>query len=98
MEKLKNHDKKVRLFITDIGNDLLIEIEDAGPGIEDQQMSHIFRKGFSTKEGGNRGLGLSRVTELVGEMHGSIAIEKGEFGGALFIVAIPKEGVMFDEN
>jgi two-component system CitB family sensor kinase len=97
MEKHNNHDKKVRLFITDIGNDLLIEIEDAGPGIEDHQMSNIFRKGFSTKEGENRGLGLSRVTELVVEMHGSIAIEQGEFGGALFIVAIPKEGVMFDE-
>lgn len=97
MEKHNNQDKKVRLFITDIGNDLLIEIEDAGPGIEVHQMSNIFRKGFSTKEGENRGLGLSRVTELVVEMHGSIAIEQGEFGGALFIVAIPKEGVMFDE-
>jgi two-component system CitB family sensor kinase len=98
MEKLPNNDRKIRLFITDLGDDLLIEVEDTGPGIDDHLISHIFQKGFSTKNGENRGLGLTRVNELVKEMNGSIAIEKGEFGGALFIVAIPKEGDMSHEN
>jgi hypothetical protein len=31
-------------------------------------------------------------------MDGSIAIEKGDLGGALFILAIPKEGEMIHEN
>jgi two-component system CitB family sensor kinase len=98
MEKLPYDDRKVRLFITDLGEDVLIEVEDTGPGIDDKLISFIFQKGFSTKDGGNRGLGLSRVHEVVKELDGSIAIEKGEFGGALFIVAIPKEGEMYDEN
>jgi two-component system CitB family sensor kinase len=98
MEKLPNNDRKIRLFITDLGDDLLFEVEDTGPGINDHLISHIFQKGFSTKNGENRGLGLSRVNELVKEMNGSITIEKGEFGGALFIVAIPKEGDMPHEN
>ncbi|MFC0271069.1 ATP-binding protein [Metabacillus herbersteinensis] len=90
-EKQVSTIKWVRLFITDLGNDVLIEVEDSGDGIEDGLLAVIFERGFSTKEGGNRGLGLSRVKELVTELEGSIAIEKGESNGALFIVAIPKE-------
>lgn len=85
--------KKVRLFITDIGNDLLIEVEDSGPGIEDHMISDIFSRGFSTKEGGNRGYGLARVKELVEDINGTLAIERGDWEGALFIIAIPKERV-----
>ncbi|EKN67897.1 sensor histidine kinase [Schinkia azotoformans] len=83
--------KKVRLFITDIGDDLLIEVEDSGPGIEDYMISSIFKRGFSTKEGGNRGYGLARVKELVEDLNGTLAIERGDWEGALFIIAIPKE-------
>ena len=83
--------KKVRLFITDIGDDLLIEVEDSGPGIEDHMISSIFNRGFSTKEGGNRGYGLARVKELVEDLNGTLAIERGDWEGALFIIAIPKE-------
>lgn len=85
--------KKVRLFITDIGNDLLIEVEDSGPGIEDHMIAEIFNRGFSTKEGGNRGYGLARVKELVEDINGTLAIERGDWEGALFIIAIPKERV-----
>lgn len=90
MEKQLSDIKWVRLFITDLGNDVLIEVEDSGNGIQDDLLSLLFDRGFSTKEGGNRGLGLFRVKELVNELEGSIAIENGELGGALFIVAIPK--------
>lgn len=83
--------KKVRLFITDIGNDLLIEVEDSGPGIEDDMISRIFTRGFSLKAGGNRGYGLAKVKELVEDINGTIAIERGDWEGALFIIAIPKE-------
>lgn len=91
VEKKDANEKKVRMFITDIGDDLLIEVEDSGAGIDDQLISSIFKRGFSTKEDGNRGFGLARVQELVEELNGTIAIEKGDWEGALFIVAIPKE-------
>lgn len=83
--------RRVRLFVTDLGDDLLFEVEDSGPGVSDELMNHIFRRGFTTKEGEKRGLGLARIKELVDELDGTIAIEKGDEGGALFIVAIPKE-------
>jgi two-component system CitB family sensor kinase len=87
----KEKEKVVKLFFTDIGDDLIIEIEDTGPGIDDSLFPHIFKKGYSTKQGEDRGFGLARVKELVNELNGEISLEKGDLGGALFIVAIPKE-------
>lgn len=87
-----SEEKQVRLFVTDVGEEIVIEIEDSGLGIEDAIVSYIFNRGFSTKKGEKRGYGLAKVRELVEELQGSIAIEKGDLGGALFIVALPKEG------
>ncbi|NSL52494.1 ATP-binding protein [Calidifontibacillus erzurumensis] len=91
VEKNKPGNKKVRLFITDYGDDVLIEVEDSGTGIADHLMPNIFKRGFSTKQGGNRGYGLAQVKKLVDELNGTVAIEKGDLDGALFIIAIPKE-------
>lgn len=85
------HNKKVRLFVTDIGDDLLIEVEDSGLGVSDELLPLLFQRGFTTKAGEKRGYGLAKIKELVDELGGDIAIEEGDLGGALFIVAIPKE-------
>ncbi|KEK23339.1 ATP-binding protein [Bacillus gaemokensis] len=87
---LENH-REVRLFVTDIGEEIIIEIEDTGLGVEDTVITYIFNRGFSTKLGDKRGYGLAKVKELVEDLNGSITIEKGDLGGALFIVALPKE-------
>ncbi len=91
IEKNEENDKTVRMFVTDIGEEIVIEVEDSGQGIHDEIITSIFYKGFSTKEGGERGYGLAKVKELVEDLNGSIAIEKGDLGGALFIIALPKE-------
>ena len=68
------------------------EVEDSGQGIHDEIITSIFYKGFSTKRRRKRGYGLAKeVKELVEDLNGSIAIEKGDLGGALFIIALPKE-------
>ncbi|MDM5187028.1 sensor histidine kinase [Bacillus sp. DX4.1] len=90
-ENNHENEKRVRLFVTDMGEEIVIEIEDSGLGVDDTLIAYIFNRGFSTKEGEKRGYGLAKVNELVEELHGSIAIEKGDLGGALFIVALPKE-------
>ncbi|MGF9964756.1 ATP-binding protein [Bacillus rhizoplanae] len=91
VERNEENEKIINLFVTDIGDEIIIEVEDSGPGIDDKIVAHIFHKGFSTKEGEKRGYGLAKVKELVDELHGNITIEKGDLGGALFIVALPKE-------
>ncbi|WP_179863212.1 ATP-binding protein [Bacillus pseudomycoides] len=91
VEYNQGYEKQVRMFVTDIGEEIVIEVEDSGLGIDDEVITCIFDKGFSTKEGEKRGYGLAKVKELVEDLNGSIALEKGELGGALFIVALPKE-------
>ncbi|RAN87401.1 histidine kinase [Bacillus sp. SRB_28] len=91
IERNHEHNKKVRMFVTDIGEEILIEVEDSGQGVHDEIITSIFYKGFSTKAGEKRGYGLAKVKELVEDLNGSIAIEKGDLGGALFIIALPKE-------
>ncbi len=91
VEYNQGYEKQVRMFVTDIGEEIVIEVEDSGLGIDDEVITCIFDKGFSTKEGEKRGYGLAKVKELVEDLNGSMALEKGELGGALFIVALPKE-------
>lgn len=89
VEKNDEENKKVRLFVMNMGSELIIEVEDSGSGVNDQLASQIFVKGFSTKKGLKRGNGLAFVKDLVEEMGGSIAFENGDLNGVVFIVAIP---------
>lgn len=82
---------RVKVFLTDLGHDLIFEIEDSGEGVLEQNSDKIFQDGFSTKAGNHRGIGLALVKQAVKELGGSITIEQGEYGGACFIVAIPKQ-------
>ncbi|MBM6617075.1 ATP-binding protein [Bacillus suaedaesalsae] len=92
VEKLPNEEKKVRVYISDVGEQLLFEVEDSGKGIDDEIVSEIFRKGFSTKDGEDRGFGLDKVKSLLEERNGYITVENGDLGGALFVVSIPLKG------
>nr|WP_089971236.1 sensor histidine kinase [Lihuaxuella thermophila] len=86
--------RKVRLFVSDLGDSLWFEVEDAGPGVPDDIIPAIFERGFSTKKapsGERRGFGLAKVKELVSELGGRITIDTGEWGGAVFAVSLPKE-------
>lgn len=91
--KLPEKERRVRLFVTDIGDDILIEVEDSGPGIAEEELNRIFELGYSTKESSeeSRGYGLARVAELVRHLGGAVTVERGDLGGALFIVALPRE-------
>ena len=39
-----------------------------------------------------------KVAENVKDLGGSITLEKGDLGGALFIISIPKGGFSYDES
>ncbi|GAB3062177.1 ATP-binding protein [Virgibacillus ainsalahensis] len=88
----RNGDQKISVFFTDIGNDIVVEVEDSGPGIAPEDAPFIFVQGFSTKESGSRGTGLALSRHLVLEAGGEIVLEEGELGGACFVMIIPKEG------
>lgn len=83
-------DRYVKLFLTDLGDDLIIECEDRGIGIPEETSLRVFEKGFSTKEGEHRGIGLALVHHAVGKLNGFITFHKNPEGGTIFTVAIPK--------
>lgn len=80
----------VKLYLTDLGPDLIIEVEDSGPGVATAVADTLFDTGVSTKKGSGRGTGLALVRRAVESLGGEITYSDGELGGALFTVIIPK--------
>jgi two-component system CitB family sensor kinase len=83
-------DKLVTIFLTDLGQDLIMEIEDNGLGIPVEWSDQIFNAGFSTKKEEKRGYGLALVKRAVEGLGGIIEHHPGQTAGTRFFVAIPK--------
>lgn len=84
-------EKNVTLFLTDLGKDLIIEVEDNGKGISSDMSEQIFQRGVTTKgNSGNAGIGLSLVQQLVNNFGGYISYSSSEGEGTIFTVSIPK--------
>lgn len=84
-----SEDKRVKIFMTDLGDDLIIEVEDNGVGISPEAADRLFMAGYSTKSE-NRGIGLALVKQAVQQLNGYITFNSHPQGGAIFTVAIPK--------
>ncbi|MCG7334974.1 sensor histidine kinase [Sporosarcina sp. ACRSM] len=84
--------RMVRIFISDNGEEILLEVEDSGLGVASDVLDALFQEKISTKDYEDRGYGLLKVAENVKDLGGSITLEKGDLGGALFIISIPKRG------
>jgi sensor histidine kinase regulating citrate/malate metabolism len=82
---------KVKLSMTDVGNDLVFEFEDSGTGIPPERSEQIYEKGFTTKQD-DRGQGLYLVKKALKDLGGQITLSDSDLGGALFSVFIPKRG------
>lgn len=80
----------VRLFFTDLGKQVLFEVEDNGCGVDPALVEAIAEKGFSTKAGRHRGFGLALVKQLCAQHDGQVYMEEGDLGGACFIVTLSK--------
>jgi sensor histidine kinase regulating citrate/malate metabolism len=80
----------VNLSLTDLGNDLIFEVEDSGKGIDEDIAEHIFEKGVSTSEKKGKGLGLYLVKNILSYINGHITVDRSGLGGMLFTVYISK--------
>lgn len=83
-------DGHVRLFFTDLGDQVLFEVEDNGCGVDPDLMDAIAEKGFSTKPGRHRGIGLALVKQMCEQHEGALYMEESDLGGACFIVTLSK--------
>ena len=69
------------------GCDVLIEVEDSGPGIQEERMARIFDPMFSASRDGC-GLGLSIVKRIVESHNGMITVSSSR-NGTRFLIALP---------
>ena len=67
-------------------------VEDDGPGIEPDDIPHVFDRFYTVSRAAKRhvgsGLGLAIVHELVAAMGGTVRAEPGAKGGARLVVAL----------
>ena len=79
----------VRLKGQVAGSDLIIEVEDSGPGIQQDRLARIFDPLFSTSREGS-GLGLPIVKRIVESHNGTITVSSASIGtGTRFLISIP---------
>ncbi|WP_020585818.1 PAS domain S-box protein [Desulfobacter curvatus] len=81
----------VRTYVDKVRDMACIEIEDNGPGMDEEIRKHIFDPFFTTKPTGvGTGLGLSVSYFIITENHnGEMTIESSPGAGAKFIIRLP---------
>ena len=85
IQAIKNHGKiSIRIF--ENGENVVIDVEDSGPGIRRNMIEKIFEPLFTTKSRGT-GLGLATAKNLVERHFGSVTVKTNP---TIFSITLPK--------
>jgi two-component system sensor histidine kinase KdpD len=71
------------------GDDVILRVDDRGPGIAHDEAATIFEPFHHTGGSGGSGLGLAIARGFVTANGGRIWVEEGSLGGACFVIALP---------
>jgi PAS domain S-box-containing protein len=69
-------------------NDVLVVVEDSGPGIDSENLERIFHPFFTTKPQGT-GMGLSICRSIIEAHNGHLTVSPAADGGSVFQIALP---------
>lgn len=83
-------DGEISIRIKDQENDVIIEVEDSGPGIPENVLPKIFEPLFTTKQTGT-GLGLPSCKSIIDRHGGTISVRNNP---TIFSIQIPKNPSM----
>ncbi|MGA9800717.1 MAG: ATP-binding protein [Terriglobales bacterium] len=93
-EAMSNEGGSLRVEVSDVRlngrNGVQVLLKDTGPGVPAEMREQIFNPFVTTKKTGV-GLGLSIVSKIVDEHHGTIRLEDGYGRGAGFVIFFPAE-------
>jgi len=82
---------RVRVSATTKADDVVIAVEDDGPGVPEAQRTKIFEPFFTTKvTGQGTGLGLNIVYRLLQQWDATVHVESAASGGARFVMRFPR--------
>lgn len=87
---IDNKERYINLKVEETQESIIIEVEDNGAGIKEENIPLIFNRGFSTKKE-SRGVGLALIKEKVENLKGVIEVHSSKGKGTRFIIEIPKE-------
>lgn len=95
-----NHEQKeVHVLFQETDTHLFIEVKDNGVGIPEGMEKRLFRRGFSTKQKKDRGIGLFLVRSIVYRVEGKVMIKNREQGGAMVTIRLPmKRGIVENDT
>ena len=91
-EKLKEtptHSGKIFIDTLNKNKELVIKIQDSGPGISPKDLEHIFDPFFTRKKTMGMGVGLSICNGIIEDHKGYIVAENANNGGAIFTITLP---------
>jgi two-component system sensor histidine kinase BaeS len=71
------------------GKNILLTVQDDGPGIPPDDLQHIFERFYKSTDSGGMGLGLAIAKHLVEAHGGSITAENAPDRGTIFRILLP---------
>lgn len=82
---------RVRVAVTTDSSRGILEVADSGPGIPEDEISHVFERFFRGRAAGaaGSGIGLTVVRDLVKAHGGDVSAANATSGGATFRVTLP---------
>ena len=87
---------RVEIALSDVGDDVVLEVRDTGPGIAAEDVPHIFDRFYRGERARNRarsrggvGLGLALARSIVTLHGGTIAVESIPGAGSCFRIVLP---------
>jgi signal transduction histidine kinase len=88
---------RIAVRATADGDDVVLVVEDSGPGIPAEHLAHVFDRFYRVDsarnaQSGGSGLGLSIVRAVVEQHGGRVSAANGPMGGARFELRLPAAG------
>lgn len=87
----------ISLRIIENNNDVLVEVEDSGPGVSEENLNKIFEPLFTTKQSGT-GLGLASCKSILEKHGGSLSVRNNPTVFTIHLPKVPKNSKMSFEQ
>ncbi|MXP65303.1 HAMP domain-containing protein [Roseomonas sp. M0104] len=84
-----------RVVLADCGRELVVHVDDAGPGVPEEQLESVFQPFYRLEESRNRGtggsgLGLAIARQAIGHHGGSVTLQNLAGGGLRASIRLPR--------
>ncbi|MDJ0390325.1 ATP-binding protein [Roseomonas sp. E05] len=84
-----------RVVLADRGRELVVHVDDAGPGVPEEQLESVFQPFYRLEESRNRGtggsgLGLAIARQAIGHHGGSVTLQNLAGGGLRASICLPR--------